>query len=216
MRSIDLMVADEACQYTGMSHTELTSAAHTRGFKPIRLRALPDVTWYLFTDIDALRGRGDSDKTPAATGAPRPATSKPAAGKAAPKSKATAPTPAPTPAATEPAMFELPANADPYPIDPDTEVQELSQTSKAELARICTALGIPEAANLFRRAQIARAIVDHKVKAWNARQVQKAETASKVTPIRGKRATGGRRETGTGKLLTAVGGGIPEFSDGGK
>lgn len=212
MSPIDLMVADEACQYTGMSHTELASAAHTRGFKSIRLRALPDVIWYLFADISALRGRGDGDQSSAAATETRPAMAKPAGRKAATKSiPQAAPEPTAPPAATEPA--ELPANADPYPIDPFTEAEELSRLSKAELTQLCGQLGIPEAANLFRRSQIARAIVDHKVKAWNARQAEKSETAKKVTPIRGKGR--GRRETGTGKLLTAVGGGTtPLFSDG--
>lgn len=54
--------------------------------------------------------------------------------------------------------------ADPYPIDPQTEVEELARLRKPDLQVMAVELGLPEAASLYQRKKIAERIVDEKVR----------------------------------------------------
>lgn len=55
---------------------------------------------------------------------------------------------------------------EPYPIDPETEVEELSEVSKLKLTAMALELGIPDAAKRRARADIAYAIVEEKQRQW--------------------------------------------------
>lgn len=212
--NIELMVADEATAYTGLSLAELARKA-----KPYPFRATPGIVWYLFADITALRGQQGTERRSPEDGQRKAASAKPPvrqvpAGKIV---EAIAAETARSVTATEdPALFDGPS--DPYPIDPETEVEELSRLPKPELQTMAVELNIPEAAKLHRRSQIAQEIVAEKQRRHYAKQTPRVATgqavAANVTPIRGTQGKAvGRRGTTGRQVVTAAIGGAPRFSD---